>query len=277
MTVAGLGSVSLGVAVPIGVSGLFAVFRAGPGVAPRGGGWLGNGVRWLHRWLGGQAHRAVWWAGLLGCCGCRRRRCADASWFSRGCVCVQDWAVGDVPQVDAVLLRLLEGLPQAPEDIRVVLGRGEVAKVDSKGVERIGQHGFPCGLRHPAPRRLEAAVLGRPLAIAGPVDQALEGGLCTGQLSQLPELRVSPAPPPLSLGRAAVFGGEVGVGGCDGVMQTGGGGGSGRFLVVLCRGGARRVGARADVDSRVCAHGPRLGVGLGLAVAAVAGHGLYVV
>ena len=114
-------------------SGLFGVFRAGPGVAPRGSGWLGwlgNGVRWRRRWLGGQARRVVWRAGLLGCCGCRRRRCpALVGW--RGGVCVRSWALGDVPQADAVSLRLLEGLPQALEDIRVVLGRGEVARVDS--------------------------------------------------------------------------------------------------------------------------------------------------
>ena len=168
-------------------------------------------------------------------------------WGGEG-VCLRGWALGDVPQADAVSLRLLEGLPQAPEDIRVVLGRGEVAGVDSQGVERIGQHGFPCGLRHSPPHRLEAAVLHRPLA--GPVDQALEGGLCPGPLSQLPELRVGPALPPLSLGGAAAWGGGVGVGGCDGVEGTGGGGGPGGILVVLCPGGARGVGARADVDSR---------------------------
>ena len=188
----------------------------------------------------------------------------------RGGVCVRGWALGDVPQADAVSLCLLEGLLQAPGDIRVVLGRREAAGVDSQGVEPIGQHGFPCGLRHPPPRRLEAAVLHRPLA--GPVDQALEAGLCPGPLSQLPELRVGPAPPPLFLGGAAVLGGGAGVGGCDGVVGTGGGGGPGGFFVVLCRGGARGVGARADVDSGVCAHGLRLGVGLGLAAAAVAGH-----
>ena len=183
-------------------------------------------------------------------------------------------ALGDVPQADAISLHLLEGLLQVPEDIRVVLGRGEVAGMDSQGTERIGQHGFQSGLRHPPPRRLEAAVLHEPLA--GPRDQALEGGLCPGPLSQLPELRVGPAPPPLSLGGAAVLGGGVGVGGCDGVVGTGGSGGPGRLLVVLCSGGAPGVGARADVDSRVCAHGLRLGVRLGLAVAAVAGHLLYV-
>ena len=174
----------------------------------------------------------------------------------RGC------ALGDVPQADAVSLCLLEGLPQAPEVIRVVLGRGEVAGVESQGVERIGQHGFPCGLGHTPPRWPEAAVLHRPLA--GPVDQALEGGLSPGPLSQLSELRVGPALPPLSLGGAAVLGGGVVVGGPGG------------FLVVLYCGGARGVGARADVDPQVCAHGLRLGVGRGLAAAAVAGHALYV-
>ena len=138
----------------------------------------------------------------------------------------------------------------------------------------MGQHGFPCSLRHPPPRRLEAAVLHRPLA--GSADQALEGGLCPDPLSQLPELRVGPALPPLSLGGAAVLGGGVGVGGSDGVVGTGGGGWPGGCLVVLFRGGARGVGARADADSRVCAHSLCLGVGLGLAVAAVAGHVLYV-
>ena len=68
-------------------SGLLAVFWARPGVTPRGGEWLGNGVRWWCRWLGGQARRAVWRAGLLGCCGCRRCRYADACGVARGCVC----------------------------------------------------------------------------------------------------------------------------------------------------------------------------------------------
>ena len=187
---------------------------------------------------------------------------------------MRGWALGDVPQADVVSLCLLEGLPQAPEDMRVVLGCREVAGADSQGVERIGQHGFPCGPRHPAPRRPEAAVLHRPLA--GPLDQALEGGLSPGPLSQLPELRVGPALPPLFLGGAALLGGGVGVGGCDGVVGTGGGGGPGGFLVVLYGGGARGVGARADVDPRVCTHGLRLGVGWRLAAAAVAGHALYV-
>ena len=183
---------------------------------------------------------------------------------------MRGWALGDVPQADAVSLRSLEGLPQAPEDIRVVLGRGEVAGVDSQGVERIGQHGFPCGLRHPSPRRPEAAFLHRPLA--GPMDQALEGGLSPGPLPQLPELRVGPALPPLFLGGPAILGGGVGVGGCDGVVGTGGGGGPRGFLVVLFRGGAWGAGVHADVDPRVCAYGLRLGVGRGFAAAAVVGH-----
>ena len=66
------------------------------------------------------------------------------------------------------------------------------------------------------------------------------------------------------------------MGGRDGVVGTGCGGGTGGFLVVLLRGGAWGVGARADVDSRLCAHGLRLEVGWGLAAAAVAGHALYV-
>ena len=151
---------------------------------------------------------------------------------------------------------------------------GEVAGVDSQGVERIGQHGFPCGLRHPPPRRPEAAVLHR--LLAGPMDQALEGGLSPGPLPQLPELRVGPALPPLFLGGPAVLGGGVGVGGCDGVVGTGGGGGPGGFLVVLFRGGAWGVGVHADVDPRVCAYGLRLGVGRGFAAAAVVGHALHV-
>ena len=72
------------------------------------------------------------------------------------------------------------------------------------------------------------------------------------------------------------LGGGVGVGGCDGVVGTGGDGGPWGFLVVLCPGEACRAGARADVDSRVCAYGLRLGCELGLAVAAVAGHSVYV-
>ena len=68
-------------------SGSLGVFWVGPGVAPRGDGLLGNGVRWRCRWLGAEARRAVWHAGLLGCCGCRRCRSADACGVLRVCVC----------------------------------------------------------------------------------------------------------------------------------------------------------------------------------------------
>ena len=251
MTIAVLGSVSFGQAVPVGVcvgvlrlpvhlvsSGRGHVWR--PAVVAGWAGWatgLGGGAA-------GWGVRRVVLCGPLGSWGAVGAAGVGAPALvgCRGGVCVRGRALGDVPQADAFLLRLLEGVPPALEDIRVALGRGEVAGVDSQGVERIGQHGFPCGLRHPPPRRLEAAVLHRPLA--GPVDQALEGGLCGDPLSQLPELRVGPALPPLSLGGAAVLGGGVGVGGCDWVVGTGGGGGPERFLVVLLRGGAGEWGRR---------------------------------
>ena len=70
----------------------------------------------------------------------------------RGCVCVRGWALADVPQADAVSLRFLEGFRQAPEDIRVVLGRGEVAGVDSKGWSAsasMASHAA-CGIHPPA-------------------------------------------------------------------------------------------------------------------------------
>ena len=276
----GLCSVPLGVVVPVVVC--VGVLRRPVRLVTSGRGLAWRPVVvvcWVTGLGGGAAGRGVRRVVLCG---------AQGSWGAVGAagvgaptlvgwwggVFVRGWALGDVPQADAVSLCLLEGLPQALEDIPVVLGRGEVAGVDSQGVERIGQHGFPCGLRHPPPRWPEAAVLHRPLA--GPMDQALEGGLSPGPLSQLPELRVGPALPPPSLGRPAVLGGGVGVGGCNGVVGTGGRGGPGGFLVVLFRGGARGVGARARVDARVCAHGLRLGVGRGLAAAAVVGHALYV-
>ena len=129
---------------------LLGVFSPGPGMAPQCHGWLGNGVGWWRRWLGGQGRCAVWRAGLLGCCLCRRCRCADACGLVRG-LCVRGRALGDAPQTYAVWLRLLEGLLQSSEYIRVVLGCGQVARVDSQGLERIGQHGFPCSLRHLTP------------------------------------------------------------------------------------------------------------------------------
>ena len=123
---------------------------------------------------------------------------------------MRGWALGDVPQADAVSPRFLEGLPQAPEDVRVVLGRGEVVGVDSEGVERIGQHGFPCGLRHPPPRGPEAAVLHRPLA--GPMDQALEGGLSPGPTSAAPRAACGSSAATTVPGRACGLGRRSGRG-----------------------------------------------------------------
>ena len=275
MTIAGLSPVSLGVAVPVGVC--VGVLRFSVCLVSSG-----------RRLVRPYAAVAGWATGLGGSaagsgvrrvvlCGAQGSWCAvDAARVGaptlvgrRGAVCVRGWALGD-----AVSLRLLEGFPQVPEGIRVVLGRGEVAGVDSQGFVRMRQHGFSCGLRHPPSCWLEAAVLQRPLS--GLVDQALEGGLCLDPPSHLPELRVGPALPPLSLGGAPVLGGAVGMGGCDWVMATGGGGRPGGFLVVLCCPGAQGVAARADADLRVCAHGLGLGVGYGLALAAVAEHVLYV-
>ena len=142
--------------------------------------------------------------------------------------------------------------------------------MDSLGMERIGQHVFPCGLWYPPPCRREAAVFHRPLV--GPVDQAPKGGLCPGQLLQLPEQRVGSALPPLLPGGAVALGGGVGFGVCGWIMETVGGGGPGEVLVVLCRGGAWEAGTWAYVDPGVGAHGLRFRVGLGSVVAAVAGH-----
>ena len=185
--------------------------------------------------------------------------CASTLPGSRGGVCARAWALGDVPQAPAFSSRLLEGLPQAPEDIRVVLGCREVAGLDSLGSERIGQPGFPCGLWE---------FPGDPLQ--GPVDQVLEAGLCPALPLQIAELRVGPALPPLSLGGAVALG--RGMGGCGGVVGTGGGGRPGGVLVVFCREGARGARAWVDVEPQVRAHGLRLGVGLGFALAVVAGH-----
>ena len=62
------------------------------------------------------------------------------------------------------------------------------------------------------------------------------------------------------------------MGACDGDVGTDGGGVSRAVLVVVCRAGAWGAGVWADVNPRVRAHGLRLGLGLGFALAAVAGH-----
>ena len=120
------------------------------------------------------------------------------------------WALDDVPQAPSFPPRHLEGLRQAPEDIRVFLRCGELAGVDCLGRERVDQHGSPCVLRHPDPRRLESTVPRR--LPAGPADQALEGGLCPGSLPQLPQLRVGPALRPRSTGGSVALRSGVGVG-----------------------------------------------------------------
>ena len=109
--------------------------------------------------------------------------------------------------------------------------------MESLGMERMGQHGSPCGLWHPFPRWPEPTVL-RELS-AGPVDQALEGGRCPGPLQQLSQLRVGPALPPWSFGGSLALGIGMGVGARCGVAGTGGGSGPGGILVVLRGGGVR--------------------------------------
>ena len=157
MTVAGLGSVSLGVAVPNRVC--FGVLRLPVRLVSSGRGlvWRPAAVAGWAMGSGGGA--AGWGVRRVMPCGSQGSSDAEAAaavvaptlvgW--RGGLCVRGQALGDVSQADAVSLHLLEGLPQAPEDIGVVVGRREVAGVDSQGVERIGQHGSPCGLWHRSP------------------------------------------------------------------------------------------------------------------------------
>ena len=106
------------------------------------------------------------------------------------------WAGGDIPQALSVLLRCLEGLPQAPEDVQLVLECRELARPQSLAMGCIGKHGFPCGLQHPFSGRLESTFLSR--LPAGPADQALEGGLRPNQLPQPSQMCVGPALPPRS-------------------------------------------------------------------------------
>ena len=114
--------------------------------------------------------------------------CASALVGWRGGVCLWGWACGDVPQSPSFPPCLPEGPPQAPEDIQVVLGCGELTGLSSLGMERIGQHCLPCSPRHPSRCRPESTVLCR--LPARPVDEALEGGLRPGPLPQVPQLRV---------------------------------------------------------------------------------------
>ena len=233
-----------------------------------GGGAASRGVR--HVMLcGAQGFRVALGQGGVGAAGVGALTFAGC----RGGVCVWGWASADVPQAPSFSPRLLGGLSQAPEDIQEVLGCGELAWVDSLGMERIGQHRFPCSLQHPSPRCPESAGLRR-LSV-GPADQALEGVLCLGPFSQLRQLRVGPALPPHPMGGAVALGGGVSVGvvASGGVMGTGCSGGAGGVLIFLCPGAAWGVGgARAYADPWICRHGHCLGVGLGSARAVVAGH-----
>ena len=233
----------------------------GPGSNPPIGssGWAaGRGMRCVML-CGARGSRGV--AGWGGVSAAGIRASALVGW--RRCVLWWGWASDDVPYAPSFPPRFLEGLPQALEDIRVVLGCGELAGVDSLGMERIGQHNFPCVPRHPSPRRLESTVLRR--LHAEPADQALDRGLRRGTVPQLPQLRVGRVLPPQSTGGSVALGVgvAVGVGGCGGGMGTGGGG-LGGVLVVMRRGGARGVrGARAHADTWIRGYGLCLGVGLG--------------
>ena len=137
-------------------------------------------------------------------------------------VCVWGGAWGDVPKAPSFSPRPPKGLPQASENIRVVLGCGVFVASDSLGMERIGQHGFRCGLRHPSNRPRFSAE-----PQLGQQTRPSREGSARAHFSQLPELRLRAALPPLSMGGAVALGGcvVVGVGVCAGVMGTGGGGG----------------------------------------------------
>ena len=122
-----------------------------------GGGAAGQGVMRVML-CGVRGSRGTAAGGGVGAAGVRAP--ILAGW--RGGVCVWGWTWGDVPQAPSFCPCLREGVLQGPEDICVVLGCGELAGVDSLGMERIGQRGLPCGFRHPpSPPRPESAVLRR--------------------------------------------------------------------------------------------------------------------
>ena len=88
--VAGLGSAPLGVVVLVVVCVGFLRRPVRLVNSVRGLAWrpvvVVCSVTGLDGGAAGQARRVVWRAGLLGCCGCRRCRCADACGVLRGCV-----------------------------------------------------------------------------------------------------------------------------------------------------------------------------------------------
>ena len=92
-TVAGLGSAPLGVVVLVVVCVGFLRRPVHLVTSERGLAWRPvvvvcwvTGLDGGAAGLGVQAGRVVWRAGLLGCCGCHRCRCADACGVVRGCV-----------------------------------------------------------------------------------------------------------------------------------------------------------------------------------------------
>ena len=103
-----------------------------------------------------------------------------------------------------------EGFRHAVKDMQPVLGCGGRAEVNSLGMERIGQHSFPCVLRPPSPSWPELTVLHG--VLAGPADQVLEGGPRAGPVPQLSQLCMGPALQPQSSGGPVGLGVGVGVG-----------------------------------------------------------------
>ena len=113
----------------------------------------------------------------------------------------------------------------------MVLGRAELAEVDSLGMEHIGQHGFPCVLQHRSSRWPERPVLsGLP---AGLADQALEGGLRPSLFPQLPQRHVGLPLPPRSMGGSVAGGLRTGSDARGGVEGIGSGVGPRGVRVVL--------------------------------------------
>ena len=86
-TVSGPGSAPLGVVVLVVVCVGFLRRPVCLVTSGRGLAWRPVVVLcWITGLDGGAAGRGVRRAGLLGCCGCRRCRCADACGVVRGCV-----------------------------------------------------------------------------------------------------------------------------------------------------------------------------------------------
>ena len=72
--------------------------------------------------------------------------------------------------------------------MRLVPGCGKLEGSDFLGMQRIGQHGFSCVLRHQFLSWAEPTVLC--CLAAGLADQVLEGGPRAGLIEQVPKLCV---------------------------------------------------------------------------------------